>query len=62
MVRVAFVATFASLVLASCMAASMSVSDCVKLCEGQGSKVKAYRVGSVVPIFKPRPPVICECG
>jgi hypothetical protein len=45
-----------------CMAPHVSMSECEMMCARQGQKVQVYHVGSVVPIFKPRPPVICECG
>ena len=39
----------------------MSPADCEALCSQQGRTVSKYQVGSAVPIFKPRAPVICEC-
>lgn len=45
-----------------CMAPHISVSECEAMCARQGREVRLYKIGSVVPIFKPRPPVVCECG
>lgn len=39
----------------------MGSADCEALCSRQGRTVKRYLVGSAVPIFKPQPPVTCEC-
>jgi hypothetical protein len=39
----------------------MSAAECQSFCRADGKTVKQYRVGGVVPIFHPRPTVICEC-
>jgi len=40
----------------------MTAERCATFCNAQGRTVASYRVGSAVPIFKPRPPVTCDCG
>jgi hypothetical protein len=44
-----------------CQNPSMSGAECQEMCRADGKKVKQYRVGGVVPIFHPRPAVVCEC-
>lgn len=50
-----------SLSVGGCAAAQPSLEECEALCNRQGQKVAEYRVGAQVPIFKPRPSVICTC-
>lgn len=47
---------------AGCSAPDMSPTQCSEFCAKQGKVVASYRVGSSVPIFKPKPPVTCECA
>jgi hypothetical protein len=47
--------------VAGCAAAKPSLDECQAMCSSQGQKVAEYRVGAQVPIFKPRPTVICSC-
>jgi hypothetical protein len=40
---------------------AISMEQCRSMCATQGRGIKKYQVGSVVPIFKPAPAVVCEC-
>lgn len=47
--------------IAGCAAADMTAAKCLEFCASQGTTVRSYRVGTAVPIFKPKPSVSCEC-
>lgn len=50
------------LAMAACAEAQPSLRDCEAMCKRQGQSVGEYVVGTQVPIFKPRPSVICRCS
>ena len=58
---VAVVGMLLSASIAGCAAADMTAAQCLEFCASQGKTVRSYRVGSAVPIFRPKPPVSCEC-
>lgn len=59
--RYAQLAALLALLAVGCADAQPSLVECEALCNRQGQKVAEYRVGAQVPIFKPRPTVICSC-
>jgi hypothetical protein len=51
-----------ALIIGCTLTPAISLEQCRSICLTQGRSIKKYQVGSVVPIFKPAPPVVCECG